>query len=429
MEDAALLVNRACGGDVEAYTELVVRFQDMAYGYAYSILGDGHLAQDATQEAFLEAYRDLDKLRQPAAFAGWLRRIVLKRCDRIIRSRQLPRASVKAADAVPADEAGPAEAAEKRELSQRVREAIQSLSEHERTATTLFYIDGYSQDEIADFLEVPVTTVKNRLHTSRRRLRERMIAMLGDELKSHKPGPEFPYQLFRGINLLDKWWISPKSVHHQILGRGILVHDAEAHGLHAEVGGPSWDNYRVGLDVLAETDTSKGKFPWNVQLCPHDSGVYCQLFGKPWNGFTVGYWAMDREPHHTNIAYSPRPAPLGIWHRFELEVAAGVAELYLNQHPPLECTIPTGTRGMLGLMVNISSDARVRLRNMQITFLKPTREQLRELERDATANWEEFEQQQARSCQPIDEQNMRPGRTGRLGPLGSRGDHPTIDRA
>jgi hypothetical protein len=79
--------------------------------------------------------------------------------------------------------------------------------------------------------------------------------------------------------------------------------------------------------------------------------------------------------------------------------------------------------------VNISSDARVRLRNMQITFLKPTREQLRELERDATANWEEFEQQQARSCQPIDEQNMRPGRTGRLGPLGSRGDHPTIDRA
>jgi DNA-directed RNA polymerase specialized sigma24 family protein len=54
-----------------AFGELVVRFQDMAYGYAYAILGDAHLAQDAAQEAFIAAYQKLAQLREPAAFPGW----------------------------------------------------------------------------------------------------------------------------------------------------------------------------------------------------------------------------------------------------------------------------------------------------------------------------------------------------------------------
>ena len=69
-------------------SELVRRFQDMAVGYAYSILRNFHSAEDAAQEAFLEAYRNLDKLREPAAFPGWFRRIVFKHCDRQTRSKQ-----------------------------------------------------------------------------------------------------------------------------------------------------------------------------------------------------------------------------------------------------------------------------------------------------------------------------------------------------
>jgi DNA-directed RNA polymerase specialized sigma24 family protein len=61
----------------------------MAYGYAYSILSDFHLAEEATQEAFIEAYQHLRSLRSPDAFPGWLRRIVFKQCDRITRGKKV----------------------------------------------------------------------------------------------------------------------------------------------------------------------------------------------------------------------------------------------------------------------------------------------------------------------------------------------------
>ena len=79
------IVGRARDGDADAFAVLVRRFQDMAVGYGYSLLHDFHLAEDAAQEAFFEAYRTLPKLREPAAFAGWFRRIVFKQCDRITR--------------------------------------------------------------------------------------------------------------------------------------------------------------------------------------------------------------------------------------------------------------------------------------------------------------------------------------------------------
>jgi DNA-directed RNA polymerase specialized sigma24 family protein len=81
------LVHHTREGDDEAYETIVRWFQDMAVGYGYSILRDFQLAEDAAQEAFLEAYRNPDKLREPAAFPGWFRRIVFKQCDRVTRDK------------------------------------------------------------------------------------------------------------------------------------------------------------------------------------------------------------------------------------------------------------------------------------------------------------------------------------------------------
>src|SRR5262245_44526868 len=81
------IVRRAADGDVEAFTELVVRYQNLAYGYAWSILGDAHASQDATQEAFLAAFRNLRSLNDPGAFPGWLRGIVRHCCGRQLRRR------------------------------------------------------------------------------------------------------------------------------------------------------------------------------------------------------------------------------------------------------------------------------------------------------------------------------------------------------
>ena len=66
-EQLASILVRVRTGDLDAYGEVVRRFQDMAFGYAFSLVGDFHLAEDAAQEAFLQAYRDLSALREPAA--------------------------------------------------------------------------------------------------------------------------------------------------------------------------------------------------------------------------------------------------------------------------------------------------------------------------------------------------------------------------
>jgi RNA polymerase sigma factor (sigma-70 family) len=192
VDDIAELVTRARTAEsrderIEAFGHIVRRFQDMACGYAYSILGDFHLAEDAAQEAFIAAFRQLSDLRQPAAFPGWFRRILWSACGRFAHRSQVATAPLEAAAERPSREDQPAEAMEKAEMRDAVIRAINDLPPPEREATTLFYINGYSQQEVADFLEVPVTTVKNRLSASRGRLKERMLHMVKDTLHGNAP--------------------------------------------------------------------------------------------------------------------------------------------------------------------------------------------------------------------------------------------------
>ena len=185
MDTFSSLVRRAQAGQADAYGELVRRFQDMAYGYAYAVVGDFHTAEDAAQEAFIEAYRCLPSLRAPAAFPSWLKRIVFKHCDRLTRGKRLATTPLDAASELPARTPGPADVTERRETRDTVLRAIGELPARQREVTALYYIDGYSQNEIAAFLEVPTSTVKSRLHASRKRLKERITDMVRDTLQGN----------------------------------------------------------------------------------------------------------------------------------------------------------------------------------------------------------------------------------------------------
>lgn len=107
MEEIESLVKKAAAADVAAeqrlaaFGEIVRRYQDMAYGCAYAILGDFHLAEDAAQEAFLAAFRGLAQLREAKAFAGWLRRIVVTQCNRMTRGKRVPTTGLAAAAGEP----------------------------------------------------------------------------------------------------------------------------------------------------------------------------------------------------------------------------------------------------------------------------------------------------------------------------------------
>ncbi|MCI0487214.1 MAG: sigma-70 family RNA polymerase sigma factor [Blastocatellia bacterium] len=187
MGDLATLVMRARDGDGEAFGAVVRRFQDMAVGYGYSLLRDLYMAEDAAQEAFLEAYLCLPQLREPAAFPGWFRRIVFKQCDRLTRGKALTVVPLEMAEERPSPQTDQVRALERDEMKDQVWTAIDSLPPKEREAVMLFYISGHSQQEMSEFLDVPVTTIKKRLFSARRRLREMLIDIVADTLRQRRP--------------------------------------------------------------------------------------------------------------------------------------------------------------------------------------------------------------------------------------------------
>jgi RNA polymerase sigma factor (sigma-70 family) len=170
----------------EAFSELVLRFQDMAFACAYALLGDSYLAEDVAQDAFVVAWQKLDQLREASAFPGWFKRIVLSQCNRLTRGKRLQIVPLEVGMNNAATEPGPHLLAEEHELLNRVLRAIKALPENERLVTTLFYVSGYTQADIGHFLEVPVSTVNKRLHTARLRLKQ-SVEMFRDNLKKQRP--------------------------------------------------------------------------------------------------------------------------------------------------------------------------------------------------------------------------------------------------
>lgn len=177
----------AKSGKQIAFGEVVQRFQDLAFGCAFAVLGDFHLAEDAAQEAFLSAWRNLDQLRVPEAFPGWFKRIVLTQCNRLTRGKRLDLVSLDAILEQPSQDCDPYLAYEQLERQIRVHAAMRALPEHERMVTALFYIGDYSQNEIANFLEIPVTTIKKRLFEARKKMKQEMETMVRDTLQEKRP--------------------------------------------------------------------------------------------------------------------------------------------------------------------------------------------------------------------------------------------------
>lgn len=173
------------GDDVARFTALVVRHQEMAFGYALAILRDSHLAQDATQEAFIAAYFGLATLNDQQKFPQWLRGIVRHQCWRILRHQRLATVALDEARDVPSIGRSVEEETERREGLRTILAALDTLPEALRLPTILFYVGEHSQREIAAFLDLPVTKVNNRIHAARQLLKERRLTMPQDDTTRH----------------------------------------------------------------------------------------------------------------------------------------------------------------------------------------------------------------------------------------------------
>ncbi|MEM7538845.1 MAG: GNAT family N-acetyltransferase [Chloroflexota bacterium] len=190
LNDLAGIITSIQHGKTEGYTEVIDRFQDMAVGYAYASLGDMEAAKDVAQEAFIDAYNGIASLRDPAAFPGWFRRIVHTRIHRVHRVKQptlvpLDAISAGATEAMTAEE--PHAQMTRQLLQHEVTQAINTLPTAQRDVVTLFYISEYSQQEISEFLHIPVSTVKMRLYHARKRLKKEMISVMKETLYQQRP--------------------------------------------------------------------------------------------------------------------------------------------------------------------------------------------------------------------------------------------------
>ncbi len=190
-ERTASLVRRAQRGDAGAFGALVERFQDAVFGAAYATVRNFHDAEDIAQDAFLAAYKELPGLREPSKFPAWLHRIAINACHGFLSARREQPADVSTFAELPAEQPSPDEAAEARDLRQRVMEQIGKLSDGNRLVTVLFLINGYSHKDISDFLDIPVSTVKSRLHESRKQLQRRLVKVAEGILHDSRPGGEF----------------------------------------------------------------------------------------------------------------------------------------------------------------------------------------------------------------------------------------------
>jgi RNA polymerase sigma-70 factor, ECF subfamily len=181
------LVRETLDGSSEAFRLLVDRYRGRLYAIAGGMLRRDEEAADVVQEAFLKAYRSLGRYRG-GAFAAWLRRILVNECLTVMRERH-PYLSLEELDQeLPAGSRSPEAECLAHAEAGAIRAAMRTLPAHYRSALVLRVLEGLSYREIAQMLEVPVSTVETWIHRGRQRMKQ----LLGDDAGQNAPAAGRP---------------------------------------------------------------------------------------------------------------------------------------------------------------------------------------------------------------------------------------------
>jgi RNA polymerase sigma-70 factor, ECF subfamily len=176
--DELSLIQSARKGDLDAFNRLVLAYQDQAFNVALRILADAHLAEDATQEAFISAYRNIGGFRG-GSFRAWILRIITNRCyDELRRQKRQPTQSLD-----PITESGeeelddpailkddqhlPETEVEKHELENAIQNCIEGLAADFRMVVVLVDVQGLDYQEACQIIQKPLGTLKSRLARAR----------------------------------------------------------------------------------------------------------------------------------------------------------------------------------------------------------------------------------------------------------------------
>ena len=181
MNEAALVqtVEAAQAGDEGAFEALFRAHRDSIFSIAMHYLHDRDVAEDVTQDAFVRAWDQLSKLREPAAFGGWLRAMTINMVRDHFRSKH-DEDPLDDDHPLPSGGDGPDRSVARDEQQQAVREAILGLPDHQRVLVSMHYLEGRSIQEIMDAMRLPKGTVVSRLSRGRENLRRRLAPYIDD---------------------------------------------------------------------------------------------------------------------------------------------------------------------------------------------------------------------------------------------------------
>ena len=178
--DESALIAAAQKGDVHAFNNLVRSYQRLAYNVAYRVLSDPESAADATQDAFVSAFRAIRQFRG-GSFRAWILRIVTNACyDELRRKKRRQEDSLDDllmedpdhSAIMASDQEMPEERVMRRELGASLQRGLNALPDEQRTAVVLSDVQGFSYEEIAQIMGVALGTVKSRISRGRSALRE-----------------------------------------------------------------------------------------------------------------------------------------------------------------------------------------------------------------------------------------------------------------
>lgn len=184
MKDESIVIQKAINGDTVAFESLVKEYQKMVFNVAYKILKDREDAADATQEAFIKAYKAMESFRQDSKFSTWVCSIATNVCYDILRKSKRNKTQSlyyeygEQEQEIPLpddnDNVNPLKVTTNSELRRYLLKAISSLEIEQREVVILRELNDYSYQEISDELDVSIGTVKSRLSRGRLKIIEKL---------------------------------------------------------------------------------------------------------------------------------------------------------------------------------------------------------------------------------------------------------------